>query len=438
MDPLFLERIQSYLPDEYQAFLDSFEQPLKKGLRINTKKIRLETFRNQSKIPWQQSPFDPNSTIVHESLGLHPFHICGAFYLQEPSASAPVFGLQIQGDEKVLDLCAAPGGKSTQIAQQLTTGFLVSNEIHPGRAKVLLSNMERLGLSNTAITNNTPQQIARACPQMFDKVLVDAPCSGEGMMHKHDQAVDQWSLDLILQCRQRQLEILEAAYTCLKPGGTLVYSTCTYAKEENEDVIKTFLDRHTDVSLMDFPADFGRPGFLEGTRRIFPMDGGEGQFMACLKKEGNTDLSWKEIKSVALPSFVKDFIREQIGEQDFHVIQIKDRLYMKRQPFYALKGCNVLRQGAELGVLKKNRLEPAHSFYLSADWISYWKRTVEVDTSQMDAFMHGGVLSMDSPKGYVAVCRHGIPFGFGKSDGHQIKNKIPKGLRLLEKSHIQE
>ena len=436
MNETFIKRMKSYIPDEMEAFLASFDMPLRKGLSLNTKKLNKEDFEEWTGLSWNQSIFSRHSSIVEDNLGLHPAHICGAFYLQEPSASAPISALNIQGEEVVLDMCAAPGGKSMQIASLLETGFLLSNEINHHRAQILLSNMERLGFENVAISNDTPKNIAKCFPEIFDKVLVDTPCSGEGMMHKHQEALDQWSLDLIDQCQARQKEILDCAIQALKPGGTLVYSTCTYAKEENEDIISWALETYPNLKLEPISTKFGRDGFIEGTRRIFPMDGGEGQFMACLKKEGNSKNKLKECQSDKPSKIMKEFLDDQLEKGNYYYLVNKDKIWIKQSPFYELKGIKVLRQGNYVGQEKKNRLEPTHSFYMASSLPL--KKKVSCSLQEMNDFMHGLEIEKEGIKGYVGLVYKDLCFGFGKASNGKIKNKIPKGLRLLEKSQIQK
>ena len=436
MNETFMKRMKSYIPEEMESFLSSFDLPLKKGLSLNIKKLKKEHFEKITGLAWNQSQFSENASIVEDHLGLHPAHICGAFYLQEPSASAPVFALNIQGNETVLDLCAAPGGKSMQIATMLQSGFLLSNEINTSRAQILLSNMERLGFDHCAVSNDTPQNIAKCFPESFDKVLVDAPCSGEGMMHKHQEAFDQWSLDLIDQCQLRQKEILDCAIQALKPGGTLVYSTCTYAKEENEDIISWVLDTYSNMKLEPISTTFGRDGFIKGTKRIFPMDGGEGQFMACLKKVGTSTNHLKECPSLHPSKIMEAFLDDQLEKGHYYYHVVKDKIWIKQSPFYELKGIKVLRQGIYVKKKKKNRFEPAHAFYMAASLPL--KKKISCSLEEMNCFMHGLEIDKETEKGYVGLAYNNLCFGFGKASNGKIKNKIPKGLRLLEKSQIKK
>lgn len=435
MNEEFLERIKSYIPDEFDVFLASLDKPLYRGLRVNTKKIDTDILKEYMPVLGRPSIFSKDSFYVDQPLGNHPFHLSGAFYLQEPSASAPVEIMNVQPDDIVLDLCAAPGSKSTQIAQALgDNGFLLSNEIDSKRVKILLSNMERMGIVNMAVTNTTPEIICSKLQGCFDKVLVDAPCSGEGMMKKHEIAKDNWSLDNVLFCAKRQKDILSHAYKALKKDGILVYSTCTYAKEENEDVIEWFLNEYKDMELIHIDSSFGREGFIPGVRRIFPMDQGEGHFMAKLQKKSGVDKNLSCLRSASLDALVTSFIKDQIGKDKYYFYTNHDKVYLMKRPFIDLKNIKVLRQGLYVGDIIKKRFEPAHAFYM-ANCLNYLM-TVDVSIETMDQFMHGLEIEQETRKGYVALCYKGINFGFGKSDGKRIKNKIPKGLRLMEGSHV--
>lgn len=434
MDNLFYERIQSYIPDEYDAFLASMDRDLLRGLRANPKKIH--DIDMQMKLT-DKSPFCKDGWYVSSSLGNHPYHIAGAFYLQEPSAGSAVDILDVKPDDIVLDLCAAPGGKSTQIAASLKDGFLVSNEYDARRSRILLSNMERMGVMNMCITNSETKKLCDQLTECFDKVLVDAPCSGEGMIKKHEAASANWSIDNILFCAARQKEILTHAYEALKKDGVLVYSTCTYAKEENEDVIAWFLETYPDMVLEKIDRKYGRQGLDNPyVKRIFPMDKGEGHFVARLRKTTGSVRSLPILKSDRIDSVTEAFLKEQLTDLPANYMIRDGHIYAMNHPFLMLKKIPVIRQGILLGERIKNRFEPAHAFYMNADWIDFYKHKIDVNISDMDKFMHG--LELDTPcsKGYTAVCMNGIPFGFGKSDGKHIKNKIPKGLRLTSNQHV--
>lgn len=434
MNELFLERMKTYIPNEIEEYIDSLSKPLYRGLRVNEKKIDVDKIKEEMSLS-NPSIFSSNSFYVDTALGNHAYHICGAFYLQEPSASSAVEVLDVKENDYVLDLCAAPGSKSTQIASKLgSNGFILSNEFDSKRAQILLSNMERMGVMNMAVTNSTVDKICKRFEACFDKVLVDAPCSGEGMMKKHEITKDNWSLENVLYCAKRQKEILSHAYKALKTDGILVYSTCTYAKEENEDVVTWFLSEFEDMQLVEIDASFGRDGFIKGVKRIFPMDGGEGHFIAKFKKTSESHCKFPIIKSSKLDKVTSNFLKEQIEIDDFNYYVSNDKVYLMKANFLDFKNIKVLRQGVYVGDIIKNRFEPAHAFYMTSD-LKYLNK-IDVSLEQMDNFMHGLEIEAESKKGYTALCFNGICFGFGKSDGKRIKNKIPKGLRLLQNSHV--
>ncbi len=285
----FLFRIKSLLGDDFDEFLKFYENENYKGLRVNTLKCSAEKLRMLVDFELVNTPFCNEGFYIPSdvtSLGNSPLHHCGAFYIQEPSATSAVEMLGVEKNDFVLDLCAAPGGKSTQIGAKLQgAGLLWSNEIVKSRANILLSNIERMGISNAVVSNCHPDILCNELQGKFDKVLVDAPCSGEGMFRKNSDAQNEWSVEHVKSCAQRQLMILNSAKNALKEGGVMVYSTCTFSQEENEDVITQFLSENPDFELEDAGIDFGRKT-LEYACRIFPMDGGEGHFAARLRKKG--------------------------------------------------------------------------------------------------------------------------------------------------------
>ena len=289
----FLNRIANQLGEEYPAFLQSLEHPRAVALRFNPLKAEPE------KLPFLQEPvlweemgyyYDPQSRP-----GLHPYHEAGVYYLQEASAMAPVALLQPQPGERICDLCAAPGGKTTQIAGRMDgRGFLLCNEINPKRAKILSRNIERLGISNALVTNEHPQTLAQRYPGYFDRVLIDAPCSGEGMFRKEEAAVTDWSPETVEMCARRQGEILRSGARLVRPGGRLVYSTCTFAPQENEEVITRFLQENPDFYAVAVDAPwFATSG--DGCFRLWPHKlRGEGHFAAVLQRAGDKTDSFEK------------------------------------------------------------------------------------------------------------------------------------------------
>ncbi|TGV24161.1 RsmB/NOP family class I SAM-dependent RNA methyltransferase, partial [Mesorhizobium sp. M00.F.Ca.ET.186.01.1.1] len=253
---LFTERMKNLLNQEFAAFLASYDQPVTHGLRVNPLKVAREQFLSRSPFTLEPVSWCVNGFRYQdqERPGKHPYHAAGLYYLQEPSAMSAAEALDAQPGERILDLCAAPGGKSTQLAAGLNgQGLLVANEIHPVRVKALAENLERCGVKNAVVTNETPEKLQERFPQFFDKILVDAPCSGEGMFRKLPEAIEDWSPDKVTECHLMQQDILDAASAMLKPGGTLVYSTCTFAPLENEQSLVDFLTRHPEFTVVELP-----------------------------------------------------------------------------------------------------------------------------------------------------------------------------------------
>ncbi len=443
MNEVFLKRIEQMLgAQQTQQYVQTLSQPVYRGLRVNTLKIGVDQLRRQLDLPLTPSPFAPEGLIAAPScppLGNTIEHRQGLFYLQEPSASSAVTVLDPQPGEWVLDLCAAPGGKSTQIAARLNhEGYLISNEIDPARARILLSNCERLGVGEATLTCASPDQLCQAVCGWMDKVLVDAPCSGEGMFKKEDQALQDWSVEHVHACARRQRKILDCAYHALKQEGILVYSTCTYSREENEEVIASFLADHPDMELLDCAVDFGRPGVeLAGfdssrVRRIWPMDGGEGHFIARLRRlSANPAAAKKTLPERPVPAEFSAFLEDQLTEiPPLYKRMCGDQAYIQRHPFFELKKIRVLRQGIQVGELMKNRLEPHQHFYTAALLDGVRRHQISLDSKQLQCFLKGEALNLSAERGYVCLAFQSYPVGFGKSDGQQIKNKYPKGLRL--------
>ena len=446
----FLKRMENILKDEYESFLRCYNEKPLKGLRVNTIKCSVEKLKLLLDTELRPSPFSDVGFYIEsdEKLGNNPLHHCGAFYIQEPSASGAVKALKIEPDDKVLDLCAAPGGKSTQIAALLgEKGFLWSNEIIKSRANILLSNIERMGIKNCVVSSLSPEKL---CPELrgyFDKILVDAPCSGEGMFRKDTQAISQWSEEHTKSCMERQLQILRSARDCLKKGGILVYSTCTFSKYENEDVIDTFLTENSDFELCDCGfLEFGREGIdMPFARRIYPMDAGEGHFIARLRRNSEPEeytpddyrnstvkenRETKEIIKKAKELYSEIFSKEDYP--DFTVVNDKIMINPVCSPVFGGKG--IVRKGILFGEIRKNRIEPSHQLFTCAKK-SELRNVIDLDyrDNRINTYLLGGEIEAENGiKGYTAVCVNGMTLGFGKASGGILKNKYPKGLRKVK------
>lgn len=459
----FLTRMEKLLDAEYDDFLESYGAGRYYGLRRNPLKASKEQFLMSipfclEPISWAEEGY---YYCAQEQPGRHILHEAGAYYIQEPSAMAVAEVLDARPGEYILDLCAAPGGKSTQIAGKMQgQGLLVSNEMIQGRAKILSQNVERMGIRNCVVCNETPERMALLFPAFFDRIVVDAPCSGEGMFRKDETAVAEWSAAHVRMCAERQTGILEDAARMLKPGGVLVYSTCTFAPDENEGVVSKFLQEHAEFSVEKadcgnlFAA--GHPDWIDGaaegieyTMRLWPHRlKGEGHYIAKLRKGG---AAWpdKEMKqerkmdckgrrkgaATDIGERVQKFLTEELGlagdwlERSGGVLRaFGGQVYLMPSAMPSIDGMKIVRPGLHLAADKKNRMEPSHSLALALS-IEETDKTVDLTEEEAKQYLHGESLSDKCGKGWILLCYQGYPLGFGKAVNGQIKNHYPKGLR---------
>ena len=448
----FEQRMKEMLPSEYEEFMQSYEKPRYHGLRRNSLKISEEEFLKQ--LPFDLEPIPWCATGYYygkeNQPGRHPYHAAGLYYIQEPSAMAVAEYLGSGPKDRVLDLCGAPGGKSTALAAAMKgEGLLVCNEIHPARAKILSENIERMGIRNAIVTNETPGKLAKHFPRFFDKILVDAPCSGEGMFRKNEEALEEWSLSNVEMCAKRQDEILEDVVKMLRPGGILCYSTCTFAPQENEGCVERFLKKYPEFSLLEpeMKEGMSRGNYLwteeknqeiSKTIRLWPHKlKGEGHFIALYKKAGEqieegklkgTGEPVKKIKEFKdLEEFVKKHLTFSLPDR---VITFGEQLYLLPEECPDLKGLKVLRPGLHLGSLKKNRFEPSHALALSLgkEQVTH-TYNMKVEEQEIFQYLSGNTLSCEGEKGWYLMLVEGYSIGWGKLAGGMIKNHYPKGLR---------
>lgn len=425
----FLERMKKMLGEEYEEFLASYEQERAYGMRINTLKLDVDSALkllpfSLEPIPWCETGFYYSKG---ERPGKHAFHEAGLYYIQEPSAMITAELAEIIPGEHVLDLCAAPGGKSTQLACKMQgKGVLVSNEINPQRAAALSQNIERMGIKNAIVTNESPEKLSRYMMSYFDKIVVDAPCSGEGMFKKEALAVSEWSPEKVESCAKRQREILESADVMLKQGGRLVYSTCTFSEQENEDVIQGFIQGHPEYEIIDM-------------HRIWPHKvKGEGHFAAVLQKNGESTYIYKEEKAPRLERSrqmqVEEFMKSVLQTTlEGKIFPFGDHLYLLPMHAPELKGLKVLRPGLHLGSFKKNRFEPAHALSHALN-VHDCRHVLNYTSEQGEVarYLRGEALEGKAQeKGWYLVCVEGISLGFAKYSNEMFKNHYPKGLRIV-------
>ncbi len=450
----FLERMKNLLGDDFGAFLNSFENEPVKSVRLDPKAVSPEIFESEmrrvgagvKKIPYAEYGYYLEN---FEKPGNLPFHHAGAFYVQDPAAMMPVAGVPIKEDFKILDLCASPGGKSTQAAEGLSeNGFLLSNEIVPERCKILLSNLERMGIKNRAVTNADTDFLASCYRNVFDLVIADAPCSGEGMLRKNENAAIEWSVDNIGMCAERQKKILDNAAQTVRKGGYLLYSTCTYAPEENEMNVRYFLTKHPDFSLVPLSDAVNRhtsPGVGDGMefcRRFYPhFSPGEGQFAALFVRNDAPDPVIKNCESASdrnlQPSpadrkIAEEFLKNTLGKipDGQMIVSRRDGLYLESE-ILPLPEKHLFSCGIPLGEIVKGRLVPHHNFFKAygRDFIN--KIVLEPDDPRVCDYLKGlEIPAPDVKNGYAAVLLEGAVLGGAKISGGAAKNHYPKGLRV--------
>lgn len=443
----YRERMKDLLGGRFEAFEAGYEAPPFRGLRINRLKCCGETLFPLLPFRPGPTPFSPDGFYLPEGaegLGKHPLHHAGAFYIQEPSAMAAVTALAPEPGEKILDLCAAPGGKSTQIASALGgRGLLWANEVVGSRAKILLSNIERMGIGNAVVSSCRPEVLCAKLAGYFDRILVDAPCSGEGMLRREPETALHWSVENIRACAGRQRKILESAAEALRPGGMICYSTCTFAPEENEGTVTAFLRAHPEFRLAEIAAEFGCPAFAEDTpglpeitkaRRIFPEHGGEGHFVALLRHTGGSLPAGEPEPEHGRPDeAVKaffDFWRGNFeGDPPGTPASVGGQVFL--QPALPdFGGLYLLRAGILAGESLKGRFSPAHALFAAAGITPRRILDFTPGDPALAAFLRGEQISAGNrAAGYAGVRAAGIPLGFGKISDGVCKNHYPKGLR---------
>ena len=465
----FLERMKEMLGDDYDAFLESYGNPRTYGLRVNTAKLSCQDFEELSPFEIRPIPWISNGYFYDEESrpARCAYYQAGLYYLQEPSAMTPASRLPVEPGDFVLDLCAAPGGKATALGAALNdTGFLLANDISTSRARALLRNLELFGIKNILVTDEKPARLAQRFPAFFNKILLDAPCSGEGMFRKEEALARDWTPEKSAELSDIQKDLILKAADMLRPGGMMLYSTCTFSPCEDEEVVAYLLQERPDMELMEMP---GYEGFSEGRPelistpispeafdpsslrkcvRIFPhkMDG-EGHFLALFHKKGDS------LPPVFRPAgkgpdkntrkWLEEFFAEiglhTLGEQEFDWNRVeirKDKVYYQLPLPLDLRGISFLRNGLYLGDLKKNRFEPSQPLALALH-----KEDIEatislsVSDERITRYLKGETLNIEPEeaahkKGWHLLCADGYPIGFGKLVNGILKNKYPAGWRV--------
>lgn len=448
----FLKRMKTILKDEFDEFLNSYERESYKGFRVNTAKVDVAEFMSRMAIEFEKVPWCEDGFYINEELRLskHPYYFAGLIYIQEPSAMFPVEALNPQKGDKVLDLCAAPGGKTIQIASKIgEEGILVSNDIKSGRMRSLVKNIENLGLSNVIVLNNKPKEIAEAFGAYFDKILVDAPCSGEGMFRKDPATAKRWTSDHSQRYVNMQKSIMVEVDELLKVGGEIVYSTCTFSPDENEGIIDWFLKKYRNYEIVEIKRyegfsdgiEFNDNPELKKTVRIYPHKAkGEGHFVCKLKKikENGSEWVFKDISFNVDRTDIEIFNKFCKNHLNLDFDKFLNRVFYKKSDklFLGFKGpfdkIIPIRNGLQLGEVYKDRFYPSAHLIVSLKYEDL-KNPINFSTNdeRLYRYLKGETIeNRENLKGFIGICVDGFTLGWGKGEGDFIKNYFPKGWRL--------
>ncbi len=453
----FEARMRALLGDEFLAFLAAMDTENVRSLRVNTLKYTTEKLEAEGDLCCNKLPFcDEGYIFEHEHIGSHPLHHSGAIYIQEPAAMAAVAAVaeKIKPGMKILDLCAAPGGKSTQAAAHLCgEGIIISNEIDRKRCKILAQNIERLGIRNAVVTNCDSAEIGATYNREFDLVIVDAPCSGEGMMRKNPLAVSEWSLQNVKMCAERQREILGNIASTVKGGGYLLYSTCTFAPEENEILLASFLAENSDFHLVPVKEEV-RAATADGLtqygedmklcRRFYPhVSRGEGQFIALLQRdvteeitvraEKKKDKKEKSQKPDPNLPIVREFLTEVLTKEGYLEAEKYELVYFEDENYYLAPKIATPRSvkcpGVAVGSVQKGRIIPHHNFFTAYGDLFKRKIVLGSGDERVEKYLHGESIKTDIENGFAAVLYDTASMGGAKVTAGEAKNYYPKGLR---------
>lgn len=439
----YVEKMKRLLGSDFDKYIESFNEPRLYGLRANTLKIEADELKklvdwDLSTVPWCKEGFYYDGENIRP--GKHPYYAAGLYYIQEPSAMSTGSLLPVKPGDRVIDLCAAPGGKTTQVAAKLKgKGIIVSNDISASRCMALLKNIEVSGVPNAIITNEEPSKLADRFEGFFNRVIVDAPCSGEGMFRKDEQAVKSWETHKTEFCCGLQREILKAAAKLLCNDGIIAYSTCTFAPEEDEGMIQEFLNENTDFELIDFDKTGGfidgRPDWIENGSeelkkcgRLMPyIVKGEGHFFCLLHKKGNEIYVEPPKDNTANNKLLGDYFDFM---KNYMNIEINDNLVLHKESLFTvpycldLRGLRVKRSGLYLGDCKKNRFEPSQAFAMTLKKEDV-KNTIDfnIDDENLGRYLRGESFNVDCNDGWALVCLNSHPLGWGKVQKGRLKNK---------------
>lgn len=428
MNKIFEERAHLYFKDDAKKYLDLLNSPCTQGMFLNTKKANKDEILSLIDFDYSSSDITEYSYYHnHDNIGKTKAYELGLIYPQEISASIPSTFINPDNIKTVVDMCAAPGGKSINIINKLNDDTLfICNDNNHSRALILSSNLERMGLDNAIITSKDCGQLANQLENAVDLVILDAPCSGEGMIRKYPEILDDYSLSNIENLASIQANLLEDAYKMLKGNGQLIYSTCTYAFEEDEYQINQFLAKHNDMHLVMLPKPYSST--LIGTIKLSPLNNTEGQFICLMFKDSSINSNNLKYLKPIKEKLVDDFINNNLDINDYYLYKYNNHYYMSLNPLVDLKN-GVLRYGIYVGDIVNKRFEPSHNLYRSNSLRNHFKHVYDLSEEEYEKYISGNELKVNLENNYYLITYKGYSLGFGKCSNNQLKNKYPKGLR---------
>jgi len=436
----FLEEIRALIGNETEAFIKSYEQTRHYGLRVNRLKISVEAFLKISPfkltpIPWTADGFYYEET---ERPAKHPYYHAGLYYLQEPSAMVPVSVLDPQPGQTILDLCACPGGKTLQIAAALGGhGTIVANDISTSRIKALVRNLEMAGVTNALVVNESEEKLGDRFRSVFDGILIDAPCSGEGMFRKDSKALEAWSNQIPGHYRSIQDSLLDQAAKMLKPGGRLAYSTCTFNRQENEWALDAFVSRHPEFTKLSPDPALGLDT-RTGYGRLWPhLHEGEGHFAGLLERfadghDNTTQPVPNKLQSQPTEAYRRFEAENLTIKLSGPFLQIEDKLYRLPDGLPSTQGMRVIRSGWYLGEEKKGRFVPSGALAMGLK-PEHATRVIRFEADQFEVirYLKGETLSVNGEDGLSLICLGDYSLGWGKLSKGILKNQYPAAWRML-------
>ncbi len=426
---LFHERIKDYFPNDYNKFLELLNNEPTQGFFLNTNKANKEDILNLLDFDYYKSDLTNDSYYhLNDNIGKTKAYELGLIYPQGIESSLTTSFIKDKDIKTIVDLCSAPGGKSINALNRFPNSLCICNDTNYSRSLILSSNLERLGLDNVIVTNKDCDTLAKQLNNFADLLILDAPCSGEGMIRKYPEILDTYSLENIHKLANIQEKLLDNAYDILKGDGILIYSTCTYAFEEDENQINNFLNKYPDMHIISI--DMNSNSKIKGTLKLSPLDNLEGQFICMMYKDSNSITStFKELKTVK-DNIVDTFIKDNLNINNYYLYKNNDNYYLSLHPLIDLKS-NVLRYGIYIGSIKNKRFEPSHCLYRANSLREHFIYTYDLNDEEYLKYISGNEFKTNLDSNYYLLTYHNYSIGYGKCSNKTMKNKYPKGLRRM-------